>query len=204
MTIEFLLTALIVVLIPGTGVLYTLSCGLFLGGRAAVAAAAGCTLGTLPHLAASILGLAALLQASGLAYLVVKYLGVAYLLYLAVQMWRSSGTLALESNRVPGRAGPLVLKGVLINLLNPKLSLFFLAFLPQFVPPGDGATAAMAGLSAVFSGLTFGVFTLYGLGAATVRRRVLASPALVRGLHRAFAGLFGLLGLRLAFTEGPG
>jgi len=203
MTVEFLLTALIVVLIPGTGVLYTLSCGLFLGGRAAVAAAAGCTLGTLPHLAASILGLAALLQASGLAYAVVKYLGVAYLLYLAVQMWRTSGTLAVQADGVPGGAGPRVVRGVLINLLNPKLSLFFLAFLPQFVAPGEGAVAAMLGLSAVFIGLTFVVFTLYGLGAAAVRRRVLGSPALVRWLQRAFAGLFGALGLRLALADGP-
>lgn len=203
MTTEFLVTALIVVLIPGTGVLYTLSCGLFLGGRAAAAAAAGCTLGTLPHLAASILGLAALLHASGIAYAVVKYLGVAYLLYLAVQMWRTSGELAVGASGLPVRARTLVLKGVLINLLNPKLSLFFLAFLPQFVPPGADAVSAMLGLSAVFIGLTWGVFTLYGLSASTVRSRVLASPRLVRGLQRGFAGLFGALGLRLALADAP-
>jgi threonine/homoserine/homoserine lactone efflux protein len=205
MTPEFLLTSMIVVLMPGTGVIYTLSCGLFQGRAASVAAAFGCTLGILPHMAASMLGLAALLHASALAFQVVKFAGVAYLLYLAWQMWRDTGTLRVTEPEGAGASGGLVrvsTRGVLINILNPKLSIFFLAFLPQFTP-ADAADPlwVMAGHSAVFMAMTFVVFVLYGLFAALVRTRVISSPGVMRWLGRSFAGLFAALGVRLAFME---
>ncbi|MCP5368971.1 MAG: LysE family translocator [Hyphomicrobiales bacterium] len=202
MSPEFLVTSLIVVLMPGTGVIYTLSTGLFRGRLPSVAAAFGCTLGILPHMAASILGLAALLHASAVAFQVVKFAGVAYLLYLAWGMWRETGTLKLGEPDGGGAWGRIVTRGFLINILNPKLSIFFLAFLPQFTP-ADAASPllTMTGHSAVFMAMTFAVFVVYGLFAALLRDRVVSSPAVMRWTGRSFAGLFAALGLRLAFME---
>jgi threonine/homoserine/homoserine lactone efflux protein len=204
MSPEFLLTSLIVVLMPGTGVIYTLSCGLFQGRIASVAAAFGCTLGIVPHMMASMLGLAALLHASAMAFQVVKFAGVAYLLYLAWQMWRATDPppVAAPMAADPGGLARVAVRGILINILNPKLSIFFLAFLPQFTP-ADAADPlwVMAGLSAVFMAMTFVVFVLYGTFAALARERMASSPKLMRWLRRSFAGLFAALGARLAFME---
>jgi threonine/homoserine/homoserine lactone efflux protein len=204
MTPEFLLTSLIVVLMPGTGVIYTLSCGLFQGRAASIAAAFGCTLGILPHMTASMLGLAALLHASALAFQAVKFAGVAYLLYLAWQMWRAGPAPVADTAAYAGISGGLArvsVRGFLINILNPKLSIFFLAFLPQFTP-ADAVDPlwVMAGHSAVFMAMTFVVFVLYGTFAALVRERM-SSPRAMRWLRRSFAGLFAALGVRLAFAD---
>ena len=206
MTLEFLVTSMIVVLMPGTGVIYTLSCGLFQGRVASVAAAFGCTLGILPHMAASMLGLAALLHASALAFQVVKLAGVAYLLYLAWGMWRASGTLRVGEPEGASRAAGGLLRvsthGFLINILNPKLSIFFLAFLPQFTPAdATNPLWVMAGHSAVFMLMTFVIFVLYGVFAAAARARVIASQGVMRWLRRCFAGAFAALGVRLALME---
>jgi len=202
MTPEFLLTSFIVVVMPGTGVLYTVSTGLFRGGRAGVAAAFGCTLGILPHLLASILGLAALLHASAVAFATVKYAGVAYLLYLAWGMWRETGSFALDAPQASAEVRAIVTRGFLINILNPKLSIFFLAFLPQFVDAGaPSALGDMLFLSAVFMLMTLAVFIVYGLCAHAVRARFVDSPGRLLWLRRGFAGLFALLGARLAAAE---
>lgn len=206
---EFLVTSIIVILLPGTGVLYTLAFGLARGWRASVLAALGCTLGILPHIGASVVGLAALLHSSALAFQMVKYLGVAYLLYMAWSVLREGGAL-----QVPG-AGPdesaviekksaarIVAAGFLLNILNPKLSLFFLAFLPQFVPAASPApTATMLTLAAAFMALTFVAFVGYGACAAVARRYVIGRPRVMLWLRRGFAGAFGALGLRLALAE---
>jgi threonine/homoserine/homoserine lactone efflux protein len=161
MSTEFLVTSLIVVATPGTGVIYTLATGLARGGRASVVAAAGCTLGIVPHMAAAITGLAALLHTSAVAFSTLKYLGVAYLLYLAWSTLRERGALALEGDDAPRSARKTIATAVLINVLNPKLTVFFLAFLPQFVVPGDPAgTLKMVGLSGVFMAMTFVVFSV--------------------------------------------
>jgi len=202
MSPEFLLTSMVVILVPGTGVLYTLAFGLGRGWRASVLAAFGCTLGILPHIAASIAGLAALLHTSALAFQIVKYLGVAYLLYMAWGMLRDGGTLQVSETRAAVPAARIVANGFLLNILNPKLSLFFLAFLPQFVPASAGrAAAAMLPLAAVFMALTFVVFVGYGAFASATRRYVVSRPAVMRWLRRGFAGAFGLLGLRLALAD---
>ena len=130
---EFLITSLIVVASPGTGVLYTLAAGLSRGSRASLVAAFGCTLGIVPHMAAAILGLAALLHTSAVAFQTFKYLGVAYLLYMAWKTLRERGALAVDPDVGRRSALQVIVTGVLINILNPKLSIFFLAFLPQFV-----------------------------------------------------------------------
>jgi len=199
---EFLVTSLIVILLPGTGVIYTLAYGLGRGWRASVLAALGCTLGIVPHMLASVVGLAALLHASALAFQIVKFLGVAYLLYMAWSIVREDGALQVCEETKPAPAARIVRNGVLLNILNPKLSLFFLAFLPQFVPAtGADATADMLALALVFMVLTFVVFVGYGAFASATRRYVVARPAVMRWLRRGFAAAFATLGLRLALAD---
>ena len=201
-TPTFLLTALVVCLIPGTGVLYTLAVGLGQGRRAAVWAALGCTLGILPHLAAAILGVAALLHASALAFTVVKWLGVGYLLWLGAQALRSGGALHVDPAAQTARAAAIVRRGALLNILNPKLSVFFLALLPPFLTGAPAtATAEMLVLGAVFMAMTFATFVLYGLGADLARRQVLARPRVLAWLNRSIAALFGALAARLALER---
>jgi threonine/homoserine/homoserine lactone efflux protein len=204
MSLEFLVTTLIVVASPGTGVLYTLAAGLSRGSKASVVAAFGCTLGIVPHLAAAMLGLAALLHASALAFDLFKYAGVAYLLWMAWSAWRERGPLAIAAETEGGRRSALqvTVHAVLINLLNPKLSIFFFAFLPQFVRADDPqALGRMLALSGVFMLMTFVVFAVYGLFAASVRRQVVSRPAIVLWLRRTFAAAFVALGARLALAE---
>ena len=202
MTAEYLLTSLIVILLPGTGVLYTLAYGLGKGWRASVLAAVGCTLGIVPHIAASLAGLAALLHTSALAFQMVKYLGVAYLLYMAWSVLRDGGALEVSERNASVSPMRVITNGFLLNILNPKLSLFLLAFLPQFVPAGaTDATAQMLALAAVFMLLTFIVFVGYGAFAAAARRHVISKPAVMRWMRRGFAGAFAALGIRLATAE---
>ena len=200
MSVEFLLTTLIVVATPGTGVLYTLAAGLARGGRASVVAAFGCTLGIVPHMLAAITGLAALLHTSAVAFQVLKYLGVAYLLYMAWSTLRETGALTVEEDSAPRSARRVIVSGVLINILNPKLTIFFFAFLPQFVSSGS-EVLQMVQLSAVFMVVTFVVFAGYGLFAAAVRRHIVSRPQVMAWMRRGFAGAFVALGARLAVTS---
>ena len=202
MTLSFLLTSLIVVASPGTGVLYTLAVALTLGARPSIVAAFGCTLGIVPHMLAAMLGLAAVLHTSALAFEIIKYLGVAYLLWMAWATLRETGALSVEADRPDKSAMKVIVESILINILNPKLSIFFFAFLPQFVPAdSDGALGQMLGLSGVFMLVTFAVFAIYGLFAAAMRAHVISRPAIMTWMRRTFAAAFVLLGLRLAFAE---
>jgi threonine/homoserine/homoserine lactone efflux protein len=202
MSIEFLLTTLIIVASPGTGVVYTLATGLSRGARASLLAAFACTLGIVPHLIAALTGLAALLHASALAFMIVKYLGVAYLLYLAWQSLRENGALMVEPGTDQRSALKIVVDGVLVNILNPKLSIFFVAFLPQFISPGDPSPlSSMLELSGVFMAMTFIIFAVYGVFAAAMRERVISRPAVMAWMRRTFAAAFVMLGARLALTE---
>jgi threonine/homoserine/homoserine lactone efflux protein len=201
-TIEVLVTSLVVVLIPGTGVLYTVSTGLAQGRRASVYAALGCTAGIVPHLLATVLGLAAVMHTSALAFQVLKYAGVAYLLYVAVATWRDRQAFTLDDSRPHGSAAGLVAKAFLLNILNPKLTIFFLAFLPQFVDAAAGRPLLqLLQLSAVFMAMTFAVFVVYGFVAHAFRRRVIESARVQRWLRVGFAGAFAALGARLAITD---
>jgi threonine/homoserine/homoserine lactone efflux protein len=202
MSPEFLLTTLIVVASPGTGALFTIAAGLSHGARASLIAAFACTLGIIPHLMAAITGLAALLHTSALAFQMLKYLGVAYLLYMAWATLRENGALRVDEKAAPRSARQVIVSGVLINILNPKLSIFFFAFLPQFVSAGEpAALARMLELSAVFMAATFLVFAAYGVFAAAMRRHVISRPSVMAWMRRLFAGAFAALGLKLAFAE---
>jgi threonine/homoserine/homoserine lactone efflux protein len=202
MSIEFLLTSLIIVASPGTGVLYTLAAGLSRGARASIVAAFGCTLGIVPHIAAAIIGLAALLHTSAVAFQLFKYAGVAYLLYMAWNALRETGALKVEQDVSPRSAAQVTITAILINILNPKLSIFFLAFLPQFVSADEASPLPrMLLLSAVFMLMTFAVFAVYGVFAAAVRDWVISRPMVLTWMRRTFAGAFAALGAKLAFAD---
>ncbi|MEM9579311.1 MAG: LysE family translocator [Pseudomonadota bacterium] len=202
MTLHFLLTAFVVVLAPGTGVIYTLAMGLGQGRSAAIAAATGCTIGIVPHLLAATLGLAAILHTSALLFTAVKFAGVAYLLYLAWQMLRADGLLSVEPTQSAASHWRIARRGALINILNPKLSIFFLALLPPFLSGTPAtATAEMIGLGLVFMAMTFAVFTLYGCFAAATRSYLLRSQTVMRWLNRSFAAVFAALAGRLALER---
>jgi threonine/homoserine/homoserine lactone efflux protein len=202
MGLDFLITSLIVVVSPGIGVLFTLATGLSRGARASVIAALGCTLGIVPHMAAAALGLAALLHTSALAFQALKYLGVAYLLYMAWSVLKERGALRVEKQTGVRSAAQVIVSAILINILNPKLSIFFLAFLPQFVRADEPhPLTRMLELSAVFMLLTFVVFVGYGIFAAAIRAHVISRPRVMTWLRRVFAGAFAALGARLAFAD---
>jgi len=201
-TVEFLVTSLVVVLIPGTGVVFTVSTGLLRGRRASIFAAVGCTAGIVPHLMATVLGLAALLHTSAVAFQTLKFAGVAYLLYLAYAMWRDKSAFVVEEAARESTAMGLIVKAILLNVLNPKLTIFFLAFLPQFVEHGASSPLMqLLSLSGVFMAMTLAVFVAYGLIAHAFRRAVIESPRVQTWLRRGFAVAFASLGAQLALSE---
>lgn len=202
MSLDFLITSLIVVASPGTGVLITLAAGLSRGRRASIVAAFGCTLGIVPHMAAAILGLAALMHTSALAFQALKIAGVAYLLWMAWMTLKETGALSVQKDETARSDLQVIVSAILANILNPKLSIFFLAFLPQFVSADEAAPVArMLELSGVFMALTFAVFVIYGLFAAAVRSHVISRPKVLTWMRRTFAAAFACLGLKLALAE---
>ena len=201
MSPEILLTAFIVCITPGIGVVYTLSMTLGGGLRAGLWATLGCTIATVLHMGVAMAGLAAVLHTSAVLFQVIKFAGVAYLLWMAWAVLQSTGALAIEAAD-GGSAGRIVWRGILLNALNPKLPLFFVAFLPQFMPAGDAtALGPMVQLGAAFSAITFGTFVLYAVIAASGRRAILSQPAVLIWMKRAFAVSFAVLGARLAFEK---
>ncbi len=201
MSLAFLLTSLIIVAMPGTGALITLSAGLSRGARAGGVAAFGCTLGIVPHLIAAVTGTAALLRASGVAFDALRIAGVAYLLFMAIVTWRDRSELVVEDEQPPRSPARVIGSAMLSNLLNPKLTVFFFAFLPQFVPPhAPHQLARLLALSGVFMAMTFVVFVVYGVAASALRRHVIERPKVVRRARRLFAASFVGLGVKLATT----
>ena len=165
-------------------------------------AAIGCTAGIVPHLLATVLGLAAVLHASAVAFQTLKYAGVAYLFFLAYASWRDKTAFAVASAPSASSAGSLMLRAFLLNILNPKLTLFFLAFLPQFIESGAASPLAqLLILSGVFMAMTFVVFVVYGFLAHAFRKIVIESPRVQAGLRRGFAAAFAALGINLALSD---
>ena len=201
-SLEFLVTSLIVVLIPGTGVVFTISTGIAQGRRASIFAAIGCTAGIVPHLLATVLGLAAVMHASAVAFQTLKYAGVAYLFFLAYASWRDEAAFAVSDTPSASSAWKLIVRAFLLNILNPKLTIFFLAFLPQFVESGAASPLPqLLILSSVFMAMTFAVFVVYGFLAHAFRTVVIESPRVQAGLRRGFAAAFAGLGINLALSE---
>ncbi len=201
MSLAFWITSLVIVATPGTGALFTIAAGIARGRRASLVAAVGCTLGIVPHLIAAITGAAALLHASGVAFQVLKVLGVLYLLYMAWATWCDRGALTISTDAAPRSSRQVIASAVLVNLLNPKLTTFFFAFLPQFVPAGSsGALAHLLALSAIFMAMTFVVFAVYGIFAAGMRTHLIERPRIIAKVRQVFALSFVALGARLATT----
>ncbi len=201
MSPEYLATVILVCLAPGIGVIYTLSVSLGAGIRAGLLAALGCTICTAVHLGFAMAGLAAVLYASALLFQTIKWLGVGYMLWMAWGMLKGTGALAVEPSK-RASDGRIVWRGVLLNLLNPKLPIFFMAFLPQFLPAdAPDASARLVELGLVFVGTTFAVFALYALAAGTMRARVLGSERAMAWFRRAFAISFAALAGRLAMER---
>lgn len=208
-SLEFLLAALLVVLMPGPGMLFTLSVTLTHGQRAGLWAGVGGTLGTLPHLAVTVLGLSGAIAESATAWQVLRIIGAVYLLHTAVSLWRRPDMTGLDADSGGTRAATpvpaLLLKSVLMNLLNPKLTFFLVAFLPQFVgadTPADEIASRLLLLGAVFVGLTLAGFVGISLLAHRLRGMLLGSPRLQQRLNRGLALVFAGLGVRLALEQG--
>ena len=202
MSLAFLLTTLVVVATPGTGALFTIAAGLSRGRRASLVAAIGCTLGIVPHMVAAIAGLAAVLYASSVAFSTLKYLGVAYLLFLAWRTLRDRTPLTVDEDAAPKSDLRVIGDAVLINLLNPKLTIFFFAFLPQFVDPGSRRPPRPWPGSAGCSWASrWSSSPAYGLFAAAVRTHVISRPRVVTWMRRTFAASYALLAGRLALAD---
>jgi threonine/homoserine/homoserine lactone efflux protein len=201
MTLAFLLTSLIVVVTPGAGALYSVATGLAHGAKASVFAAVGCTIGIVPAMLAAVTGLAAIMHGSAVAFQAIKWAGVVYLLFLALVTWRDKSALVAVTTDSE-RPGPwrITWTAVAVNVLNPKLTLFFVAFLPQFIDPASSATSQMLSLSGFFMAMTFVVFTVYGVFAAGVRNSVISRPRVVAWMRRTFAATYVALAARMAVT----
>jgi threonine/homoserine/homoserine lactone efflux protein len=202
-SIEFLLTSLVVILIPGTGVVYTVSSSIGGGRRRGLFAAVGCTLGILPHMLAAMLGLSGIMHAGSVVFEVVRWAGVAYLVFMGFSMIRDAGTLPLDDQGAPGdSAGAIVWRGVLLNVLNPKLTLFFFAFLPQFLDASPGLLdVKLIELGGIFMLMTLAVFAVYAIASAAIRDLVLAAPVARRWIERAFGAILIRFAAKLAFTD---
>ena len=152
------------------------------------------------HLAA--FGLAALLHASAMAFNAVKYAGIIYLLYMAWHTLQETGALKISTEHTPHNNARILMDGILLNILNPKLSIFFVAFLPQFISPQEThPLLQMMGLSGVFMLVTFVVFSIYGVFAASMRDHIVSRPSVMMWMRRSFAVAFGALAAKLALTE---
>lgn len=203
MSVEFLLTSLVVVLIPGTGVVYTVSNSIGGGWRRGLVAAIGCTLGIVPHLLAAMLGLSGIMQAGSVVFEVVRWAGVVYLVFMGVMMVREAGELALDAADAGAfPAGPVVWRGILLNVLNPKLTLFFFAFLPQFLDVAPGLfDPRLVWLGGVFMLMTLAVFAVYAVASAALRDLVLAAPATRRWAERTMGAFLIGFAAKLALTD---
>jgi len=197
--LAFVITSFVIAAIPGTGAVYTLSEAISRGRRSALVAAFGCTLGIVPHLTLAATGLASVLHASPTAFRAIKYAGVAYLVYMAVMNWRDRSVIEVdEVSAMP--AWRIIRHAVVINLLNPKLTVFFFAFLPQFTGDSGNQFLRMVGLGLIFMVITFVVFACYGVLAARIRRQIVRKPHNVIDVRRAFAVTFLALSLKLAVS----
>lgn len=196
MSFEYLLTAFVICLSPGIGVVYTLSSAMGGGLKAGFWASVGCTIATVLHLVVAMAGLAAILHTSAVLFQTIKFAGVAYLLWMAWAVLNDRGGLSIRPS-APKPPGKLVWSGILLNILNPKLPLFFVAFIPQFVPAGS-PPGLLVELGLGFTAMTFFVFMVYAVLASSGRHYLLQNEVAMAWLRRAFAASFAMLGLKLA------
>lgn len=201
-TLSFLISSLIIVLIPGTGVIYTITTGFTKGKRASILAALGCTVGIIPHLCLSITLSSLLLQMGSSVFNIVKIFGMFYLLYLGIGMIISKSNPSFESTQGSLQALAIVRQGILINLLNPKLTIFFLSFLPQYIGSSkqDYFVSSLE-LGLVFMFLTVIVFICYGTLAGSTKKLIEKSPRTINILQKCFGLIFVIFAFQLGFAS---
>ena len=198
----FLITSLIIILMPGTGVVYTISTGIMNGRHKSIIAAFGCTLGIVPHLCVSISLTSMLMQMNNTVFMIMRYVGAAYLIYMGVGMILSKDRIQFQEETETEGALTIIRRGILINLLNPKLTLFFFSFLPQYVRGTEGAFVIQSVvLGIAFMIMTFVVFAIYGLLSGTARGWISGSEKRISVLQRIFGTVFIGFALKLALEN---
>ncbi len=198
----FIVTSIAVILMPGPAMLFVISNGLTRGPKASIAAAFGTTTGVCFHLMCAAFGLAIILKTSVIAFTVVKFAGAAYLIYLAIKILLSNEQIVNDLSNGEKTANSIFWRGIFINILNPKLSIFFLAYLPQFIDSNlTSVTSQTLILGAIFMAMTIFIFICYGMFASLLRQKVLNSPKILKAIKWCFASIFMALGVRLALTE---
>lgn len=198
----FVVTSIAVILMPGPAMLFVISNGLTRGPKASVSAAFGTTTGVFFHMFCAAFGLAVILKTSAMAFAIVKFAGAAYLVYLAAKTILGKEALVDPLGQSPKSGNSIFWQGIFINILNPKLSIFFLAFLPQFIDPKlTSTTSQTLILGTIFIVMTSILFICYGLFASLLRRKVLNSPRILKTLKWCFASVFMALGVKLALSE---
>ena len=197
--LAFLLAAIVVTVSPGPDNLMVLAMGMSKGRSRGIAFGLGCALGCLSHTALAVIGVSALIAASPLAFTALKVVGGLYLLWLGVQALRSRGGTRVARAEMPDQAlSTLFFKGVFANAINPKVALFFVAFLPQFVVPDNGSVGLqMALLGIVFTAQSALLFGLLGYFAGSVGQWLNGKPRVGTWLDRIAGCIFVALGLRL-------
>ena len=201
-TYTFILTSLIIIITPGTGVIYTISTGLTRGRRKGVFAALGCTLGILPHLVFTILISSFFLKISDQAFFIIKLIGAFYLLYLGISMLLTKGKIVFNSDKEESSVVPIMKKGIFINLLNPQLTLFFVSFLPQFIDKNSLYYLQKIFLLGIaFMVLSLFIFIIYALLAGCVEKLLKTSSGKILRLQQAFGIVFILLAINLATVK---
>lgn len=198
----FIVTSIAVILMPGPAMLFVISNGLTKGPKASIAAAIGTTTGVSFHLFCAAFGLAVILKTSAIAFAVVKFVGATYLIYLAIKTVLSKEQIVNHLNVGEKSRNSIFWQGIFINILNPKLSIFFLAFLPQFIGSNlASSTSQTLVLGTIFMAMTIILFIFYGLFASLLRQKVLNSPKILNAIKWCFASVFMVLGVRLALSD---
>ena len=188
---------------PGAGSIYTISTGIFSGWRSSIAAAFGCTAGIIPHLIFSLLVISSVYEYNKDAFQAIKYIGAVYLFYLAYSILKESRVSEFLEDTDPKKNRIKIIRNaVFINLFNPKLSIFFLSFLPLFIPlESEFPMLQYTFLSIIFMLMTLIVFIIYGLFAHNVSKYIKQYKVLYIWIQRAFAIIFIILGAKLLIME---
>jgi threonine/homoserine/homoserine lactone efflux protein len=201
--LAFLLTAVLLTATPGPDNLMVLSVGVSRGRRSGIAFGLGCALGCLSHTALAVMGVSALVAASPVAFLFLKMVGGVYLIWLGLQAWRHAGGSAKQAvPSIDASWQTLFMKGLLANAINPKVVLFFLSFLPQFVDASQGHVAWQLGLlGVVFTAQAAVLFGLLGYFAGSVGGWLSRKPSVGLWLDRLAGGVFMALGTRIMMAH---
>ena len=197
----FLLASAAVTISPGPDILYVLARGISAGRRSALVAAAGFASGLSVHTTMAVVGLSALLTASAVAFTIVKFAGGAYLLYLGIKAFRSGGLVSVPESgaMLPGRR--IFAQAFLMNMLNPKVAMFFLAFLPQFTRPQQGNLSMQLLLLGVsFALVALVIFSIVGIFSSYIGGWLRSKPRGLRVFDYLIGSIFICLGLRLALA----